>query len=104
LVLDNGLVGWVTTAGEVVLAEVQTGQLTARFPGAVVGLPPLLTRDAVLFAGQDGLMMGSLAPAKTQRWMATGWLGPVASPLILADSSVYFATEAKGLIRAGKWK
>lgn len=67
-------------------------------------MPPLISRDAVLFAGETGLMRHNAATGQTRQWMRTDWLGPTSSPIVMADSQVYFAAEDRGLVCAREKK
>jgi outer membrane protein assembly factor BamB len=101
LLLDN-VVATTTEASELVQVEISTGVVTAKLPGASVQFPPVLTRDAILFAGKDGFYRAALDSTVARRWLATGGLGEMTSPPIMADSAVYFATATKGFIKAGR--
>jgi hypothetical protein len=94
----------VTRSNELVLLEANSGRVQVVIPGALAGLPPLLTRDAVVFAAKDALLRVPLSQPKPQRWMATAWLGELSAPMVMAESAVYFATPAKGFIKTGRLK
>jgi outer membrane protein assembly factor BamB len=102
--VGNEWLAYVNVAGELVLANKLTGAVRTRLPDAVPGMVPVLTRDAVLFVSKEGLTIHNLAESRSQRWMATAWLGAQTSPLVLWDSAVYFATDKRGLVKAGKYR
>jgi outer membrane protein assembly factor BamB len=104
LLLLDSIVATTTEAGELVQVEISTGVVKARLPGTSVQLPPVLTREAILFVGKDGLFRVAPGATSARRWLGTGGLGEITSPPILADSAVYFATATKGFIKAGRLK
>ena len=102
LVLTGGFVCAINGAGELVLVDAVSGEVRAREPGAVPNIPPLPARDALLYVTAAGLARFDLANLASEPWMAGGEFGAIMSPLIVAGSSVYFATEKLGFIRAGQ--
>jgi outer membrane protein assembly factor BamB len=102
LLLEGSTLATITRWGELMLLDVKDGRVQATIPGALAGQPPLLTRDAALFATKDALMRLPFGQPKPQRWMATAWLGELSAPMVLADSAVYYATPTKGLIKTGR--
>ncbi|MBI2929383.1 MAG: PQQ-binding-like beta-propeller repeat protein [Verrucomicrobia bacterium] len=92
----------VNADSELVLLEARTGEVIAKLPEAQRRVPPLLTRDAVLYAGREGLMIYEFAQAQPQPWLVSTSLSQISSPMILADSSVFFAAGQRGFIRAGR--
>jgi outer membrane protein assembly factor BamB len=104
LLLLNNVAVTTTAAGELVQVEISTGVVTTRLPGASVQFSPVLTRDAILFAGKDGFFRAALGTTSARRWLATAGFGEITSPPILVDSAVYFATATKGFIKAGRLK
>jgi hypothetical protein len=85
---------------ELVLVDADSGEMERTIPEVLPHVPPLLVRDAVLVAGETGLLQCSAATGKTHLWMRTGWLGPVTSPGAMANSRVYFGTRDRGLVCA----
>jgi outer membrane protein assembly factor BamB len=104
LTLDRGTLAYVNSDSELVLVDAATGAPRERVAGALPVVPPLVSRDAVLFAGKDGLMRHNTAMHETQLWMRTGWMGPITSPAVMAGSRVFFGTEGRGLICAEEKK
>ena len=102
LSVEGGMLATLTRSNELVLLEAKSGRVQAVIPGALAGLPPLLTRDAMLFATKEALMRVPFSQPKPQRWMATAWLGELSAPMVMAESAVYFATPAKGFIKTGR--
>jgi len=106
--LSQEYIAYVSPSSELVLLDAATGETDAKIPGASPAVPPVLTRTSVLYAARNGLMVYAPSqagsPTNPRRWMDTSWLGAVSSPMIKADSRVYVATDAKGLICAGKWR
>jgi len=97
--LDNA------TPGQVIEA---VGKWRTRLKVAVAGaradLPPLLTRDGVIYASSRGLMMQEFSADRPRRWMSTSLLGNVTSPMIAARSCVYFGCERRGFVCGGRWR
>jgi len=106
--LSPELLTYVSPTGELVLLDPEDGVEVdlpdGRIGDAVPSVPPLLTREGVLYAVRGGIMR--LAPDRGGRraWMDVDpdWLGQVVSPLIMTRSRVYFATDGRGFIRAGR--
>ncbi len=103
LVFGPDFVAATNANGEVVLVDAMEGGIRGRLPGAAPW-PPVVTRDGVLYATKDALMLYDPTDATSRRWMATGWLGEQVSPLVMADSAVYFATDKRGLVKVGKYR
>jgi outer membrane protein assembly factor BamB len=102
LVCAKNFIAYVNAGSEAVLLDARDGKLVVKIPQALPTVPPLLTRDTLLFVTKDSLMTYNFASAQTQRWMATAWLGTLTSPVVISEASVYFATDKRGFIRAGK--
>ena len=90
----------VSDASELVLINANTGETVDTIPGALPGVPPVLGRDAILFASETGLARHDVTTGQTGLWVRTSWLGQVTSPIVLANSRVYFGTEHHGLVCA----
>ncbi len=97
-------VACVTAQSELVLIDPQDGTVAARVPGALPSVTPMLVRGTALFAAEGSLHYYRVEDGSQGRWMDTSWLGALSSPMILVRSHVYFATEERGFIRAGKWQ
>jgi outer membrane protein assembly factor BamB len=104
LMVEGSTLAAITRSNELVLLDAKSGRVQTVTPGALAGLPPLLTRDAVLFAAKDALMRVPFSQPKPQKWIATAWLGELSAPMVMAESAVYFATPAKGFIKTGRLK
>lgn len=100
LVLDKKRILYVSAAGELVSVDAENGAVLAKVPGALPGLPPLVSRGAVLFATASGLSRLGAGDAEAQLWTKTAWLGKFTSPPVLAASRVYFGTDKRGWICA----
>jgi hypothetical protein len=92
----------VTAAGEFVALDATNGAVRPKLPSAIANLPPIPARDALLFATPTGLNRYDLTTNASELWLPTPDFGTITSPLIMAGSSVWFATEKRGLIRAGE--
>jgi outer membrane protein assembly factor BamB len=102
LALGADFVTAVTSAGELVVLDAQTGEVRAKQAGAIRDIPPLLAGGALLYAAADGLMRYDIVNKTSTRWIKNADLGSLTSPMILSASSVYFATDKPAFIRAGK--
>jgi outer membrane protein assembly factor BamB len=102
LVLCGDIVATVTAAGEFVALDATNGAVRPKLPSAIANLPPIPARDALLFATPTGLNRYDLTTNASELWLPTPDFGTITSPLIMAGSSVWFATEKRGLIRAGE--
>jgi len=102
LALGADFVSAITSAGELVILDAQTGEVRARQTGANADIPPLLAGDALLYVAADGLMRYDVVNKTSTRWIGNANLGSLTSPMILSGSSVYFATDKPAFIRAGQ--
>ncbi len=84
--------------------QIGTDGPMARATGALPTIPPLLLRDAMLYATADGIMRMDLQTFETSLWLEldADMFGPVTTPMILVNSRLYFSTEKRGFIRAGQ--
>jgi hypothetical protein len=98
LALGKHWMAYVNTAGELVLVSVHNGEVLKRMPGALPEVPPLVARDAVLYATTAGLMRYASGGAAARLWMRTDWIGPITAPPVMADSHVYFGAAKRGLV------
>ncbi|MCP4783679.1 MAG: PQQ-binding-like beta-propeller repeat protein [Fuerstiella sp.] len=71
-----------------------------RTPNALTSVPPLLTDDAVLFAAKDSLRYYDLGTQEDSQWarIRASFPGQLTTPMIVADSHVFFATDKRGLV------
>ena len=102
LALGADFVSAITSAGELVILDAQTGEVRARQTGANADISPLLAGDALLYVAADGLMRYDVVNKTSTRWIGNANLGSLTSPMILSGSSVYFATDKPAFIRAGQ--
>lgn len=102
LVLCGDIVAAVAAAGEFVTLDATTGAVRTKETDATQNLPPIPARDALLYATPTGLKRCDLKTNTSELWLATPDFGTITSPLIMTGSSVWFATEKRCLIRAGK--
>jgi outer membrane protein assembly factor BamB len=100
LVSCGDIVATVTAAGDFVTLDTTTGAVRAKQSSAIPNLPPIPAHDALLYATPTGLKRFDVTANTSELWLATSDFGTITSPLIMAGSSVWFATEKRGLIRA----
>lgn len=103
LLLAGSTLATITCSNELMLFDSQSGRVQATIPGVLAAQPPLLTREAALFATKDSLMRLQFGQRRPQRWMSTAGLGELSAPLVMAESAVYFATP-KGFLKTGRLK
>jgi hypothetical protein len=78
------------------------GHEVRRVEGAVSAIGSLLCGDSMLSFLPETIQMMDLSGGKTSVWLArTGWMGAPASPAVMADGYMYFATSGKGLVCIG---
>jgi outer membrane protein assembly factor BamB len=104
ILLGRDWIAYTSTDGRVVFLDLASGQARAAVAGAMPNVPPLVIRDAVLYAASGALMMTTPQGGTPERWMDVSWLGAVSSPVIAADGRVYFGAQGRGLICAGRWQ
>jgi len=103
LVCDRSRVACLTADGGLVLLDWVDGRELKRFSDVVPGVPPLMTRDAVLFCQAQSIQRFDFtraADAKPRRWMLTSWMGRVTAPLVMFKSHVFVPTAKRGLVCA----
>jgi outer membrane protein assembly factor BamB len=94
---------YVNHQGELVVVAISDGTVKAKIPGAIAGQPPLVSRDTVLYLTKKGVMRLALQDEglTPQLWLDLAEVGPLTSPLVLADGRVCAGTATKGLVRVG---
>jgi len=100
LVCDSDRLACVTSDGQLVVLNPATGDESARFADAVVGLAPLLAGDAMLYCAKGSIQRYDFAAAKAERWakITASWPGNIVTPLVMVDSHVFFATDKRGFV------
>ena len=102
LVINRDYVCYISEQGKLIILKKESGKRVARIPGALSAVPPVMSRDLILFARRGEIAYADLSKKKVSRWMKTSWLGGVVSPVIQSGSRVYFASEKRGFICARK--
>ena len=71
-----------------------------RTPGALTSVPPVLTDDAVLFGAEGSLRYYDFGTQEDSLWtrIRASFPGQLTTPMIVADSHVFFATDKRGLV------
>jgi len=102
LVAASGRLACVNEAGELVVITLEPAEEISvqRVAGALALFPPVLTDDAVLFGADGSLRYYDLGSQKDSQWalIRASFPGRLVSPMIVADSHVFFATDKKGLV------
>jgi outer membrane protein assembly factor BamB len=95
----------ITTTSELVFLAPGDGKVLKKEAGALPAAPPLRARESILYLTTRGLMLATpRSGGKPKRWMNISWLGTLTTPFVAVHDRVYFATDKRGLICAGKWK
>jgi outer membrane protein assembly factor BamB len=103
-ILGSDFVSYVSSAGELLIVNLEDGVVRQRVPNALASVPPLSSGDTLLYASTDGLTSYKLSDSTSKKWMTTDWLGDISSPMIMADSKIYFGTTKLGLVCVGDKK
>jgi outer membrane protein assembly factor BamB len=98
LTLRKGRLAYVSKDTQLVLVHLDSGEIVNVVSGSLPDVPPVLSREAILFASGTGLARYDVTKGQSSPWARTSWLGQVASPIVLANSRVYFGTEHRGLV------
>lgn len=103
LVLGKRAIAYTNAAGQVVVLAREDGTVLRRVEGAAGNMPPLLAGDWLVYFGKDGPMRVSLQDdsARPMLWMDTAWMGNPVTPMVLADSKLYFGIAGWGMVRLG---
>ena len=101
LMLSGNRTAWINARQELMVADAQDGQVLANLPDALTNVPPVLTRDQLLYATPRGLMICRLGEFQPRLWLKPDEPFSFTSPIIVAKSRVYFGSD-KGLIWAGR--
>jgi outer membrane protein assembly factor BamB len=95
---DGLNVAVVNAAGILHLLNAADGEpLRQPIPGGDGAVPPVLAARRLLLNSANLTVFTSLS-YPPREWARTGWLGKVVTPLVLADSHAYFATDKYGVI------
>lgn len=110
LVAATDRLACVNEAGELVVITLKraedafdghwTLESVNRTPDALASVPPVLTDNAVLFAADDSLRYYDLGSQEDSLWtrIRASFPGRLTTPMIVADSHVFFATDKRGLV------
>ncbi len=97
---DGHRLAYVNDRGQVIVLDL-AGNIVQTIDQALDVAAPLFCGDQLAYASSAGILTFDLAtPGSPRRWLRTARYGDICSPLIVADSRVYFATEKSGLICA----
>ena len=83
-----------------VLVDFTAGKEKKRIPEALPAIPPLRAGDGLLYCDKDSIQRYDLSTKKSRRWMKTSGLGAITTPIVGADSHLFFATDKRGLVCA----
>ena len=89
-----------TAATQLVSLRTSDGESLVKSVEAWGRPSPLRAGDALLFAAKDIVVLRD-GEEQPRQWARTSWLGRFATPLVLHEGHVYFATEEKGIVCVG---
>jgi outer membrane protein assembly factor BamB len=95
---------YIGATGSIECRSMIDGRLIWSRPASPLpGIAPLVSRDRLIFATKDALMILDLeaGDARPSIWVDTGWLGTVCGPMTLLNSKVYVPVTGWGLVCLG---
>lgn len=101
-VLSEGRIAYISSSGTLTVLRERDGKSEASIPNAGTFFPPSLMNNSILYATENALMRYQLGEGTTSVWMDTSWFGSLTSPLVMDAGSVYFASQRRGLVSAGR--
>jgi outer membrane protein assembly factor BamB len=101
-VLSDGRIAYINSSGTLTVLRAKDGKSVATIPNVGTFFPPALMNNSILYATENALMRYQIGEGTTSVWMDTSWFGSLTSPLVLDAGSVYFASQRRGLVCAGR--
>jgi outer membrane protein assembly factor BamB len=101
-VLSDGRIAYISSAGTLTVLRARDGKSKASIPNVGTFFPPALMNNSIIYATENALMRYQIGEGTTSVWMDTSWFGSLTSPLVMDAGSVYFASQRRGLVRAGR--
>jgi outer membrane protein assembly factor BamB len=99
----GGDVACYAVAGNgLVIVGLADGAVKRTVRDAIGRVSPLVSRDSVLYAAGENLMLLRLDAEKPVAWMDVSWLGSIVSPPVMSESTVFFGSDRYGAVCAGK--
>jgi outer membrane protein assembly factor BamB len=102
LSLQDRRAAYVNKAMELVVLDVSRGECLKKVSGATVPAPPVFSGESILYATSTGIRRYDFAEDDSTEWLSLAGLGSMTSPMIVADSTLFFATDRRGLVGAGR--
>ena len=102
--MSKDYITYVNSGSELIVLDIADGNLKARIPQALNTVPPLFSRDDILYVSKGDIMYYNISTKEGHKWMKAAWMGKISAPMIMSDSNVYFATDKRGFICAKKKK
>ncbi len=96
IVVDGDILAATGTSGIVIIDPFEIKELY-RIDGADSDTSPFMSSGAVLYYDGKDLQRHDAVTAKRKRWMRISWMGKLMSPVIAAESHVYFVTDKRGI-------
>ena len=102
LVFNLDRLACVPANGEVVIIDTEKGIEMPRIKDqkALGNFPPLLLEDMLLYGAKESILAYDLKSGKSAQWskIRASWPGVMTTPMIMVESSIYFATDKEGFI------
>jgi len=86
--------------GAIVVVDAANAKEVLRLTDAVGSVPPVLTDDVLLYVADGSIRHYDLKLGENTQWavIRSSFPGLLTSPMVVADSHVFFATDKKGLV------
>jgi len=100
LVADGLRLAALTEAGKLHFIDSKAGVETACVEGVTEGFPPLLTENACLYSAENAIKLYDFYSGASRSWtrLTPSYPGRMITPMVMVESTVFFATDKKGLL------
>jgi len=100
LVADASRLAVLTDAGILLFIDPQDGAEIARIEGVTEGFPPLLTENACLYSAENAIRLYDFYSGESRSWarLTPSYPGRMVTPMVMVESTIFFATDKKGLL------
>jgi hypothetical protein len=102
LVTRGEWIAYVSSGGELIVVDRETGEQRRRVSGAMPGITPTTSRDLLIYSGPAAIQYlsptGDVPPTV---WAETDWLGVPATSPIVHQGQLYMGRRGWGLVRFG---
>ena len=100
IICEGDRLACLAGANEWVVADAESGAITARLPNVAAGIPPILVDDAAVYYTTDAIQRYDLRSKQSTMWakVTATFPGTVVTPMIMVDSHLLFATDKRGFV------